>query len=147
MESNTALTYHHLLEYYRTCARTISVRMKTAATSWNASLQCGKKAHQSGYTYTNTYHSCSLRDPTYITNTHLSNLGTGMDSDLPGSFDLTLSALLGKSSSVWPRCTASACQDYVEVLMKISGELPQIVADAIAEVSQAGALSVVTAFW
>ncbi|PIL24639.1 hypothetical protein GSI_12523 [Ganoderma sinense ZZ0214-1] len=132
MESNTALAYHRLLEYYRTCASTIDARMKTAVTSWNMDL-----TQNPGYSYSSSYCSRRLQDPTYVTNTYLSGLATGMDTDSPGkgcSFDLALPALLRQSSSVWPSCNAAACKCYVENLMKISAELPQVLADAITEV-------------
>nr|VWO95481.1 AAA domain-containing protein [Ganoderma boninense] len=134
MESGTALAYHHLLEYYQTCARTIDARMKAAVASRTSDFT--RTVDQDRYAYGLSC-SRSLQGPAYVAQTYLSSLGRTMDTDSPGvgcSFDLTLSALLGKSSSVWPRCTASGCQRYVEVLMKISGELPQVVADAIAEV-------------
>ncbi|KAI1791844.1 hypothetical protein LXA43DRAFT_1061100 [Ganoderma leucocontextum] len=132
MESGTALAYHHLLEYYRACARTIDARMKAAVVPWSQDL------NNIEYGYRNSnYCPGTLQNPTYIANTYLTGLATTMDTDVPGtgcSFEFTLPALLRASSSTWPNCTATICQGYTEVLMNISASLPQVVADAIAEV-------------
>ncbi|KAM5536583.1 hypothetical protein V8D89_009678 [Ganoderma adspersum] len=134
MESGTALTYHNLLEYYRACARIIDARMKAQAASWSIDINTSTKPRFDG-TY---YCTNCFRNPTYVPNTYLSGLATKMDVDTPGtgcSFDLTLPALLRESSWVWPNCVAGIlCRPYVEVLMKISAELPEVLADAIAEV-------------
>ena len=140
MESGTALTYYHLLEYYRACARTIDARMKARAASWSTDINTtGSTQRRPNYSgYSSSYCTSCLRNPTHVPNTYLSGLATKMDVDTPGtgcSFDVTLPALLRESSSVWPGCPAGVlCQPYVEVLMKISAELPQVLADAIAEV-------------
>ena len=138
MELGTALTYHHLLEYYRECARKIDARMKARAASWSTDINTSTQRRPNYSGYGSSYCTSCLQNPTYVPNKYLLGFVKKMDVDLPGtgcSFDVALPTLLRESSSVWPSCPAGVlCQPYVEVLMKISAELPQVFADAIAEV-------------
>ncbi|KAI1783537.1 hypothetical protein LXA43DRAFT_331425 [Ganoderma leucocontextum] len=149
MEACPALAYHRLLEYYRACAQAVDDAMQAAVRRLNRDIP----ALMLTATGTNSgYRGCCRRGELdfpqgWQFGRHLLDLSAGVMVDVdssslrPGSgsgsgirFDLTLPALLRKSSSVWPRCCQSTCRGYAEVLVKLGDSLPQIIADAVATV-------------
>ncbi|KAM5530954.1 hypothetical protein V8D89_015399 [Ganoderma adspersum] len=142
MESSTALAYHRLLEYYKACASSIQRRMQAAVAGWNQELSNISSNSGSQYTYASAHLENVSGIGAYLIglapsemNTDVSGRGCSFDSDL------SLAALLRESCTMWPSPNAPLYRQLTEVLTKISTVLPQLVADAIAEVCSLGKIS------
>ena len=136
MESSTALAYHRLLEYYKACASSIQRRMQDAVAGWNQELNDINSNNGSQYSYANGHLENVWGIGAYLTGLATSEMNTDVSGRGCSFRDegMSLAALLRESCAMWPNSNAPLYRQFTEVLTKISKVLPQLVADAIAEV-------------